>query len=378
MQRLTGLDASFLYLETPSSHMHVASLRSSIRRTVEGGVVARVGQRGLRAGACTWPRRSGAAWPRCPSGSTTRSGSRTPTSTSTTTSATRPSRRPAAPRELSNLVGRLVGHAARPQPPALGDLADRGPGGRQRRPALQGPPRRHRRRVGQRAARRPARPHARGRRARARDRSGCPTACRPTSSCSATRPSSLARQPVRVAKALGPHGQRGARRPPARPGVAADPRCRRRRSPRRARRSTPRSRRAAATRSPRVACRTVKAVKAAAGCTVNDVVLAPVRRRAAHLPRRPRRGARRAARGDGAGVGPHRGREGRDGQQGQLDALHPGHRRRRPRRAPPGHPRVHGARRRSSRRPSAPTRSRTGPSSPRPPWPAGPPASTPA
>src|SRR3954451_22793071 len=26
MQRLTGLDASFLYLETPSSHMHVASL----------------------------------------------------------------------------------------------------------------------------------------------------------------------------------------------------------------------------------------------------------------------------------------------------------------------------------------------------------------
>ncbi len=26
MQRLTGLDASFLYLETPSSHMHVAGL----------------------------------------------------------------------------------------------------------------------------------------------------------------------------------------------------------------------------------------------------------------------------------------------------------------------------------------------------------------
>ena len=38
MQRLTGLDASFLYLETPSSHMHVAGLMlldpSSVRRGV--------------------------------------------------------------------------------------------------------------------------------------------------------------------------------------------------------------------------------------------------------------------------------------------------------------------------------------------------------
>ena len=38
MQRLTGLDATFLYLETPSSHMHVAGLMVLDPSTVEGGV----------------------------------------------------------------------------------------------------------------------------------------------------------------------------------------------------------------------------------------------------------------------------------------------------------------------------------------------------
>ena len=38
MQRLTGLDASFLYLETPSSHMHVAGLMILDPSTTEGGV----------------------------------------------------------------------------------------------------------------------------------------------------------------------------------------------------------------------------------------------------------------------------------------------------------------------------------------------------
>jgi diacylglycerol O-acyltransferase len=38
MQRLTGLDASFLYLETPSSHMHVAGLMILDPSSVEGGV----------------------------------------------------------------------------------------------------------------------------------------------------------------------------------------------------------------------------------------------------------------------------------------------------------------------------------------------------
>jgi diacylglycerol O-acyltransferase / wax synthase len=38
MQRLTGLDASFLYLETPTSHMHVAGLAVFDPSTVEGGL----------------------------------------------------------------------------------------------------------------------------------------------------------------------------------------------------------------------------------------------------------------------------------------------------------------------------------------------------
>lgn len=38
MQRLTGLDATFLYLETPSSHMHVAGLMLLDPTSVEGGI----------------------------------------------------------------------------------------------------------------------------------------------------------------------------------------------------------------------------------------------------------------------------------------------------------------------------------------------------
>ena len=37
MQRLSGLDASFLYLESPSNHMHVAATMTFDPSTVEGG-----------------------------------------------------------------------------------------------------------------------------------------------------------------------------------------------------------------------------------------------------------------------------------------------------------------------------------------------------
>src|SRR2546423_3592789 len=37
MQRLTGLDATFLYLETPANHMHVASTAIFDPSTVPGG-----------------------------------------------------------------------------------------------------------------------------------------------------------------------------------------------------------------------------------------------------------------------------------------------------------------------------------------------------
>ena len=37
MERLSGLDASFLYLESPSNHMHVAATMTFDPSTVEGG-----------------------------------------------------------------------------------------------------------------------------------------------------------------------------------------------------------------------------------------------------------------------------------------------------------------------------------------------------
>src|SRR5436309_14483775 len=37
MQRLTGMDATFLYMETPSAYMHVAGLMVLDPSTVEGG-----------------------------------------------------------------------------------------------------------------------------------------------------------------------------------------------------------------------------------------------------------------------------------------------------------------------------------------------------
>ena len=83
---------------------------------------------------------------------------------------------------------------------------------------------------------------------------------------------SLARQPVRVAKAVSRTTTRRWRS-----AVGARPRpprcCPRRRSPHPARRSTPRSPHAASYAYTSLDLPTVKAVKHAIGCTVNDVVL---------------------------------------------------------------------------------------------------------
>ena len=107
MQRLTGLDASFLYLETPSSHMHVAGPDDPRPVVGRGRRRPRAGARRSTGGGSTWRRRSGAGSRRCRSGCTTRCGSRTRTSTSTTTSAPRRCP-PRAPRSSwPTLVGRL-------------------------------------------------------------------------------------------------------------------------------------------------------------------------------------------------------------------------------------------------------------------------------
>ncbi len=96
MDRLSGLDASFLYFETPAHLMHVCGLLTLDTSTMPRGVRLRA----LRA------RRSASGWRRRPSSvascttrcstSTIRSGSTTRTSTSSTTCAVPPCRRPAA------------------------------------------------------------------------------------------------------------------------------------------------------------------------------------------------------------------------------------------------------------------------------------------
>ena len=316
MQRLTGLDASFLYLETPSSHMHVAGLMILDPSSVEGGVdLEKVKEvYGARLHLAPPFRRRLAEvpfglhhplWIEDPDFDIDYHIRATALPAPGHQGAAVDARRPA------------VGHPARPQPPAVGGLGDRGPGGRQRRRAVQGPPRRHRRRVGQRDDRRPARPHPRDRASTSRRRSGCPTGVPSDVELLSYAASSLARQPVRVAKALGKTAGAAMavrRRNRAEPNLTPPP------SPFSAPRTsfntaiTPRRSFAFTT----VSLPAVKAVKNAAGATVNDVVLAPVRRRAAALPRPAGRGARRPAGGDGAGVGALRGREGRHGQPGDA------------------------------------------------------------
>ena len=109
MERLSGLDASFLYLETPSLHMHVAMAMVFDPSTVPGGYsFERMKAVDRRPGSPS-PRCSGGGWWRSRSGSATRCGWTTPTSTSTTTSAWPPCPRPGGLRELADLAGDITG-----------------------------------------------------------------------------------------------------------------------------------------------------------------------------------------------------------------------------------------------------------------------------
>ena len=184
MERLSGLDATFLYLETPTHHMHVAATMVIDPVTMPGGysfdkIKDFIGARVHLVPPFTPPGHGGAV-PRPPPDLGRGSGLRP--------RLPRPPDRGALPGRSSRARrgGRSGGeHAARPLPSAVGALGGRraqaGPGGHRH----EGPPLRHRRRLRRGADGPPLRPRA-GDGRPASTRRASRSASRPASSCSGT------------------------------------------------------------------------------------------------------------------------------------------------------------------------------------------------
>ena len=126
MKQLSGLDASFLYLETGSQFGHVSSLSIYAKPEDDSDYDPFAAWRGQieRRLHLLEPLRRRLR--ECRSASTTPTGSRIPTSTSTSTSATVACHRPGvttrSPRSSPGSSG-----VPRSEPAALGDLCPRGP-----------------------------------------------------------------------------------------------------------------------------------------------------------------------------------------------------------------------------------------------------------
>ena len=159
MERLTGLDASFLYLETPTTHMHVAMTMIFDPSTMPGGYSFEQVKEFIGAALHLVPpfrrrlvevpfRLHHPLWVEDPDFDLDyhirRIGGARPGRPSRAGRAGRPDRQ----------------HAARPQPSAVGAVGRRGPERRQRRRGHQGPPLRDRRRLRRRADGPPLRPRA--------------------------------------------------------------------------------------------------------------------------------------------------------------------------------------------------------------------------
>ena len=189
MKQLTGLDASFLFLETASQFGHVSSLSvfeppddpdyEPARRLADPDRAQRLHlleplRRRLR---------------RCPFGLDHPYWIEDPDFDLDFhvrhTAVPPPGRR----RQLGELVARIVGRPLDRSPPAVGELRHRGPGRRPLRDPHQGPPRHRRRRLGRRAAHDDARRRPGGRPDRPRRRrSGSPSRCPSDAECSRRRP----------------------------------------------------------------------------------------------------------------------------------------------------------------------------------------------
>ena len=355
MQQLTGMDATFLHMETPSTQGHVGSLTIFDAETAPPHFGFEEIKASSRSG-CISRHRCGAGWSRCRSASTSRTGSRIRTSTSTSTSGRSPCRRPATSASSPDQVARLHerpldrshplwelyviwgladGHVA--QYTKIHHSAIDGVSGAEllavlldleAEPRKVDPPER-----------------AVGARSRAVARSTCCAAA----SCPLAHPAAqgVALPAAHVAGdgSAGPR-QPGARRPPAR-----------HRQPRRGRsgRRRPGGHQPAAQAEERggrgdraadaaraaddlqphhhapshassfgsLSLDTAKEVKNAFGVTVNDVILAVCGGALRRYLERAGRAARRVAARHGPGLGAHRGAEGGDGQPGVGHDRHP-------------------------------------------------------
>ena len=312
-ERLTGLDASFLYMETPTLHMHVAMTAVFDPSTVPGGYsfrrirqliidripLAPVFQRRL----VEVPMRLGhPVWVDDPEFDIDNHFRR----------AALPS--PGGMRELADFAADVISRQAPPRPPAVGDVDRRGARRREDRAGRQDAPQHHRRRVRRGAARRPLRPRARP--AADANRRGArqldlriPSGLELVSQAMATglvAPFDVGRMILRTTRNV--FDVRRIRQ--GETAKAALPLT----APRTSINVAVHARRRVAFAAASLA--DVKTVKNEMGTTVNDVVLAMCAGALAHLPAGRRRAPRHPARRGGAGLG--------DARRGRAEGLEQG------------------------------------------------------
>ena len=334
MKQLTGLDGTFLYMETPTTFGHVTGL--GIYERPSASTSTRTPR--CTPGSPRWSASSSrcvGGSSRCRSGSTTRTGSTTPTSTSTSTSASSASpSRAASISSPSRSPGSSVGRWTAAGPLWEVYVIDGLESGRwalltkYHHATIDGA-------SGQLMLEIITDTEPTPRR-RARARRGSPSRSRATSSCCAWRSPTWLRNPLRGVAGADAHRarlrrrrrdhQRQRPRPAGRCAIKRIAAARRRRPAallaadhRRARRrrGTRPSPRTGASPCAPVSLDNIKRLKDATGGTVNDVVMAICAGGLARVPAAPRRAARPPAAGDGAGVDPHR-RRGRSVDQPGL------------------------------------------------------------
>ena len=325
MRQLTSLDAQFLALEDGRTHGHVSALslydpQTADRPDARPRARARARERAAApAAAVPLAARPGAVRPRPPLlGRRRQLRRRLPRPRARAPGARRP-----PPARRAGRADRLP--AAGPLAAAVGAVPDPRTRRRVRRDADQDPPRRRRRRLRRRGDERPARPLARRRRrppppddrahpSATRASSKCSPAAWPASGasrCARSRPLPARSRTSTPSRRCARSRASGRSRPPAAGSSGMIPRTsdggvlegRDLTAPRTRFQQRISAHRRVAFDS--ISLTEVKPIKNAFGCTVNDVVLALCAGALRTWLDRARRAARRTARRDGAGLGPH-------------------------------------------------------------------------